>query len=404
MVTATDPAPVLFVHSGQAWIRGSEQCLLDLVTHLDRRRFTPVVVCDSPVLADAARSAGAPVHQVSGWQFAATNWLPSREEVATMQRIVQQHGIRLIHSNDTEPIKAILPVARQRRLPLLAHLHITIDESERRWSFLHQVALAVGVSEAAVAGLREDGFPPQRIVVVHNGVDPQRLEQGDATGLRVALGIRPEAIVFTTVGSLIPRKGMDVVLDAFERLSERRPGCRLLVCGEGGERARLEGQATAMRARRSVHFLGERRDVGAVLRDASDVFVSASREEAFPLTPLEAGYFGRPIVASDIPPHREFLDVERSGGILVPVDDAERFADAFERLAADFAARRELGEQVRNRVRSSFLAAQMVQRFEEIYAGLLAMPPERFGWVRGTTLPRSYLRWARQIVTAQRSA
>jgi glycosyltransferase involved in cell wall biosynthesis len=395
------PAPILFVHTGQAWIRGSEQCLLDLVTHIDRRRFSPVVVCDSPVLAEAARTSGAPVHHVSGWQFAATHWLPSREEVSTMRRIVDQHGIRIIHSNDTEPIKAILPVARQRRLPLLAHLHITIDETERLFSFVHQVGLAVGVSEAAVAGLRADGFPEKRIAVVYNGVDPQRLERGDASDLRRTLGIPADAVVLTVVGSLIVRKGVDVVLKAFEEVVTRRPDCHLLVCGDGGERERLTALARRIIDAGRVHFLGERRDVGAILRDATDVFVSASREEAFPLTLLEAGYFGLPIVASAIPAHCEFLGADGMAGVLARADDVHGFARAIERFAVDGSARRRCGDAARQRVHSRFLVSHVVHRFEELYARLLAARPAQFGWLHGTTVPRSYLRWARSRVISR---
>lgn len=395
------PAPILFVHTGQAWIRGSEQCLLDLVTHIDRRRFSPVVVCDSPVLAEAARSSGAPVHHVSGWQIAATHWLPSREEVATMRQLVDQHGIRIVHSNDTEPIKAILPVARQRRLPVLAHLHITIDETERLFSFVHQVGLAVGVSEAAVAGLRADGFPEKRIAVVYNGVDPQRLERGDASDLRRTLGIPADAVVLTVVGSLIIRKGVDVVLRAFEEVLATRPDCHLLVCGDGGERERLTALASPMIGAGKVHFLGERRDVGAILRDATDVFVSASRDEAFPLTLLEAGYFGLPIVASAIPAHGEFLGTDGIAGVLAPVDDVHRFARAIKLLVADGNARRRCGDAARQRVHSRFLVSHVVHQFEELYARLLAIRPAQFGWLHGTTVPRSYLRWARNRVISR---
>jgi glycosyltransferase involved in cell wall biosynthesis len=390
------PAPILFVHTGQAWIRGSEQCLLDLVTYLDRRRFSPVVVCDSPVLAEAARSAGAPVHEVRGWQFAATHWLPSREEVSTMRRIVDQHGIRLIHSNDTEPIKAILPVARRKRLPVLAHLHITIDETERIWSFVHQVAFAVGVSQAAVAGLQADGFPETRMAVVYNGVDPQRLERGDASGLRQALGIPASAVVVAVVGSLIARKGVDVVLRAFEEVTSRRSDCHLLVCGDGSEREHLTALARRMIEAGTVHFLGERRDVGAILRDAADVFVSASREEAFPLTLLEAGYSGVPIVASAIPPHREFLGDDGSAGVLAPPDDAQAFARAIALFVSDGSARRACGEEARQRVRNRFLVSHVVQQFDELYVRLLDTRSAEFGWLRGTTVPRSYLHWARR--------
>jgi glycosyltransferase involved in cell wall biosynthesis len=153
-----------------------------------------------------------------------------------------------------------------------------------------------------------------------------------------------------------------------------------------------------------VHFLGERRDVGAILRDATDVFVSASRDEAFPLTLLEAGYFGLPIVATAIPPHREFLGDEGRIGVLTAVDDAGALAGALERFALDSEARRACGEKVSQRVRATFLVSHVVQQFEALYARLLERPRAEFQWLRGTTVPRSYLRWARQRVAGRISS
>ncbi|WP_280205794.1 hypothetical protein [Aeromonas veronii] len=50
--------PVLLVHYGEDWIRGSERCLLDLLAHLDRSRFTPLLWCNSPTLAAEAAPSG----------------------------------------------------------------------------------------------------------------------------------------------------------------------------------------------------------------------------------------------------------------------------------------------------------------------------------------------------------
>jgi glycosyltransferase involved in cell wall biosynthesis len=391
------PVPILFVHSGRNWIRGSEQILLDLVTHLDRTRFAPVVCCDSRALADRAASLGVPVHQVSGWQVAASQWLPSRAEVEQMRTIVDTHRIRLIHANDTEPIKALLPVARQQRVPVVAHLHIAICEAERRWSFLHQVAHAVGVSEAAAAGLVEDRFPPSRLSVVYNGIDPERLNRGDARGLRGELGIPSTAVVCTVLGSLIPRKGDDVVLEAFELLERTGTHCHLLFCGDGQMREALEARARSLSTSNRIHFLGERGDAGAILRDATDVLVSASREEAFPLNVIEAAFFAVPIVATDIPAHREFLGDGRPG-VLVPLEDPSALAAAIHRLTCEAGTRRAYGAEGRKRVLESFLVSHVVDRFDELYTMLLARPPREFGWVKGTTWPHSYTEWVTATV------
>ena len=174
----------------------------------------------------------------------------------------------------------------------------------------------------------------------------------------------------------------------------RRAACHLLVCGAGPERDRLEAAARARACAERIHFLGERRDAGAILRDATDVLVSGSREEAFPLNVLEAGYFGVPIVATAIPPHREFVGNGRAA-LLVPPDDPERLSAAMEQMAQDAAGRRARGEEARRRVCESFLVSHVVGRFEAIYTSLLDAPAREFGWMRGTTWPRSYTRWAR---------
>lgn len=381
----TSPASILFVHSGEDWIRGSERCLLDLVAHLDRTRFAPVVCCNSPTLADAARRAGVPAYQVHGWE-SARHWGASLTEISLIRRLINRHRVRVVHTNDTDPIKAVLPAARFAQVPVVAHLHITIGAEERRWSMLHHVTMAVGVSRAAVEGLFDDGFPESRVAVVYNGVDPDRLEQGDARGLRSALRIPETAVVFTALGSLIPRKGADLTLEGFAQLAARQPECHLLFCGSGPEHGPLLDRARALALSERVHFLGDRRDAGAILRDVTDVLVSASRQEAFPLNILEAAYFGRPIVASDIAPHREFLG-DGLPGLLFASENTGSLADALECLTADVALRARLGAAGMARVRSSHLVSHVVRQFEELYSSLLRRPPREFGWMNGTLWP-----------------
>ena len=387
---------MLFVHSGQDWITGSEQCLLDLVKYLDRSRFAPIVCCDSDTLAEAARALGVPVHRTQGWHVAASRWLPSRAEIAEAEELVRRYAVRLIHANDTEPIKALLPAARRHRIPIVSHLHITIPAAERRWSFAHQVSFAVGVSHTAIEGLIDDGFPQSRATVIYNGVSPERLEQGDARQLRHTLGIRATDVVFTALGSLIPRKGVDIVLSSFARLCRQREDTHLLLCGSGAGRAELEDLARTLGVQDRTHFLGQRRDPGAVLRDATDVLVSGSRQEAFPLNVLEAAYCGLPIVATDIRPHREFLG-DGGAGILVPIDQPQSMADAMAQLAAHPGRRRGLGAEGRRRVLDGFLTTHFVERFEQLYSELLARPAREFGWLGATTWPRAYSQWLSQL-------
>ena len=220
----------------------------------------------------------------------------------------------------------------------------------------------MGVGRAALSGFLEDGLPLERTSIIYNAVDPERLLEGDTTALRTALGVRPGDLVLTAVGSLIARKGLDVLIEALARTRTAAPGIqvRLLLVGEGPERENLQAVARSLGVSEIVHFLGTRTDVGAILRGATDIALSAARAEALPLNVLEAGFFGLPMIVSDIPPHREIVEHGRTG-LVVPVDDPARFAEALLDLLQSAERRQALGCLARQNVHSSFLIERYVR-------------------------------------------
>jgi len=370
--------------------------LLQLVEHLDRARYRAVVLTDSEALATSAAALGAVVHRrldLAG----PDRFLPAWSLVRDVRSIVRAHGIRLIHANSLETVKSLLPVARAAAIPLLAHIHSPSTESERCYGWLHQVHRVVGASAAAIRGFIEDGMPMNRLRVVHNGVDPDRLEAGEAIALRAQLGIGADDVVSTVVGSLIERKGHDVILSAMAELQRSSSHHRLLIVGSGPERAGLEADARTLGIEKIVHFLGERADVGAILRDATDIAVSAARAEAFPLNVLEAAFCGRPLVASAIAPHAEAV-IHGETGMLVPENDARELARALEILANDPALRRRYGEAGARRVRENFLVTHYVALFDALYRDLLGGGRWRWGWWTGWVWPSVYTRWARTMI------
>jgi hypothetical protein len=391
------PTPILLAHYGEDWIRGSERCLLDLLTYIDRTRVSPVVWCNAPALAREVRALDVPVHQ-SRFTILA-HWSPPRWDfvnyarlVRTGRELVRRHGIRLLHSNNGAPHQWLLPVARSARLPLLAHLHVVYQRRDRCTLGLHQATLAVGVSQGCLEGLLADGMPRERTRVIYNGVDESLLGRGAAHELRAQLGIPPDAITITRVGSLIHRKGVDLMLHAFAQLRQERPGCHLLVVGEGPDRPTLEALSRQLRLQSAVHFLGLVDSAGAVLRDATDIAVSPARDEGFGLTVIEAGVFGRPIVATDTPGMREIL-ADGESGLIVPIGDVPALVTAMRRLIDDPALRRRLGEGARTIVNARFLVRRYVAEFEKTYAELLSTPAPSFGWRGSWTGITPYGRW-----------
>jgi hypothetical protein len=380
----SQPAPILLTHYGEEWIRGSERCLLDLLAHLDRSRYRPLVWCNADTLAREVRALDVPAVVTP---FAILlDWAPPRFGVGAWLRqvrqglaLVRRHGVRILHANSAAPTQWLLPVARSARIPLLTHLHAPYVRRGRVTLGVHHATLTVGVTEGCLEGLWQDGVPVARTKTIHNGVDPETWGRGDETALRARLGIPPDAVVLTRVGSLIPRKGVDVLLRVFARLRAERPGCHLLVVGEGPDRAALEALARALGVADAAHFLGWVESSGAVLRDATDVAVSPARMEGFGLTVIEAGLAGKPVVATDTTGMREILDPGVTGAI-VPIDDEPALLAALRALVDSPETRARWGAALRETVERRFLVSGYVRAFEDTYAELLARDPAQLGW------------------------
>ena len=97
-----------------------------------------------------------------------------------------------------------------------------------------------------------------------------------------------------------------------------------------------------------------------------DLYVATSLKEGLPLAPLEAMAAGLPIVATDVPGHRDVV-VNGETGLLVPAEDSAALADAIADLAADRARRRKMGEAGRQRVLDHFAIASMVAETARVY-------------------------------------
>ena len=386
--------PILFAHHGQDWIRGSERCLLDLIAHLDDR-FSPVVICNSPALGSAAEALGAFVHCAERFRWRDA-FLPERHLVAEAGRIIRQHRIGLVHANGTDIIKWLIPPVRTARIPLLAHVHLPSTATDRCLAWIHQVARVVGVSRAALQPFFDDGLAPERLTVIHNGVDPDRLGAGDATTLRADLGIGSTDVVIVAVGSLIPRKGFDILLRAFAQVHTLTKAY-LLIVGTGPERAALQALAHELELDAVTRFLDERADAGAIFRDVADIAASAARQETFGLTLIESGLFGIPVAASAIEPHGEVV-LDGETGLLAAPENPAAMAAVLGRLIENPPLRRRLGEAGRRRVHADFLVSRYVQRFQQTYDELLAEPPGKYGWLGEWTWPAVYTRHLRYAI------
>lgn len=393
------PLPILFTHFGDQWIRGSETLLLDLLTHLDPARFRPIVWCNGVDMAEACRTAGFTTHRTDfAYYFDAGSPRFSPRTYAALVRegtaLARQNGARVLHANSAAPTQWLLPVARTVRLPLLSHLHTAYMRRSRYALLVHQADLVVGVSAQVLGDPIRDGVPPERTKLIYNGVDFARLDAGSRIGLRSSLGIESSATVIGTAGSLVHRKGQDVLLHAIARCNKASVTCipapHLIVAGDGPEGDVLRRLADELGLSSRVHFIGHVRDMAAFYASI-DVFALASRADAFGLVLAEAGFMRKPVVATRVGGIPEVV-LDGETGLLVRPDDVEELAATLDRLMADPSLRARLGEAAHIRAETRFSVQRMIAEFSDTYEQLASMSARNLSWAAVPGRIRPYTR------------
>ncbi|MFG2091243.1 MULTISPECIES: glycosyltransferase [unclassified Spirillospora] len=185
--------------------------------------------------------------------------------------------------------------------------------------------------------------------------------------LHVTPGVHPtlELPVVACVGRLSYEKGVDMMLEAWERVAARRPGWRLHVYGGGPDEGGLRERVDAAGLSGSVEFRGVVADVEEALVEAS-VFALPSRAEGFPMSVLEAMAYGLPTVAFDCAPGVRALIGDGRGGVLVEPGDIAAFARELERLMGDPELRRAVGAEARASV-LRFRPDEVLARWDRLF-------------------------------------
>lgn len=177
------------------------------------------------------------------------------------------------------------------------------------------------------------GAKPDGVRVLTNGIDAGAFQVLGRASARRELGLPESGKQVLFVGSLLPVKGIDVLMDAFVALRARNPAVfaetQLLIAGEGPKRNWVVRRMAAEGLGGSVKLLGHvGREKVARLMSAADVLALPSRNEGCPNVVLEALCCGTPVVATRVGAVPDLLD--ESCGIIVPPENSPEFCVAME--------------------------------------------------------------------------
>jgi glycosyltransferase involved in cell wall biosynthesis len=207
---------------------------------------------------------------------------------------------------------------------------------------------------------------PRRVHTIPNGIDLARFS--DRRDPAMAAAWRGEGPVIATVAALRAEKNLGRLLRAFAAATRARPG-RLVIVGDGPERAGLEALAAQLGIGARVSFLGHIAEPAAFFC-GFDIFVLSSDTEQMPIAVIEAMAAGLPVAATDVGDVCSML-ADANAGYVVPRDDAA-LAGSLAALLDDAELRSRVGAANRARALAAFDQEKMFAAYAALFDGVAA--------------------------------
>jgi len=305
---------------------------------------------------------------------------------STLVELAREQPIDLVHVHYAVPHAASALLATQtlgaKAPAVVTTLHgtdVTGSGADPSYAAITQHAVRASaaitvpsgyLAQKAQAWLSQDGGPGPTIEVVPNFVDtdhfaPALLEQRRERSELAALfeGGDPAAPVLFHVSNFRAVKRVGDLFEVLRRVRERVPA-RLVVVGDGPERASAGQKARELGVADSVCFLGSQVKFIELLKQA-DAFILTSEIESFGLAALEAMSCGVPVLGYRVGGLPEV--VTEQAGVLVPPFDLDALGRAAIELLSDSARRDTLARQARERALTSFKLDPALDRYETVF-------------------------------------
>ena len=357
--------PGVFLMINSLETGGSERQFAELARSLDHASFRVQLGC----LQKRGTFLDSDGMQHFGLRGSLYRWQSIRSRYR-VGRYMRRADIAIAHAFDFYSNLMLIPAARMARIPVVIGSLRQLGDLLTPWQYRTQAAMfrisdcVICNSRAAADRLLRAGVPEQKVIVIANGLPAEAFAE-------VAPAL-PKRAGFTRVGMIarmnLRAKNHDAFLAAAARVLAKCPNTEFVLAGDGPLRMELEATAKQLELGDRVQFLGDRRDIPAVLASL-DVSVLPSASESLSNVIIESMAASVPVVATRVGGNPELVS-ERTG-VLVPPDDVEALANGIESLLGDANLRAQFGRNAHEFATSHFTVDLMRTRHEELYRELL---------------------------------
>ena len=293
-------------------------------------------------------------------------------------RLIQQTRSHLVHSNSTTAHLVGGVAAERADKPAIWHARDLVSLARIAPALARRATWVIAISGCVAERLQHDGVAPEKIRVIHNGLDPDEWHPRERSQLRSSLAIPEDAFVFGCVGQLVPWKNHAAFIEAAAQLMNEESCAHAHFVILGGD---LWGEHNSyvneLRALAKKHNLQERLNFiphqtnNADAIAALDGVVLPSHEEPFGRVLIEAMALRKVVIAYGINAPLDII-THLHDGLLLPVNEENGLANAMRRVLCDRTLQEHLQSHSRETVLQKFHIADHAQRMLDIYREVLS--------------------------------
>ena len=359
-------------------VGGTETQAVELALRLPTAEYEIVMGClraEGPLLERLKGSAVSvrEFHPAGGLDSPSGLW-----EVARLAAYLRRERFDVVHTHDLWSNLMGVTAARLAGVPAIISsrrdlAHFDWYQGKRR-HWLRRIQNLSGVVLANATPIRdaliaEDGFAPEKLRVIHNGVDTAKFQRAKSDRERLFPAASNEKLVVLVGNMHSDVKGQGWLIDAAPGVLREFPEVRFVFAGDGELRPQFEARAAKLRLASKFMFLGRRSDIPEILASC-DIAVLPSRAEGLPNAVLEYMAAGLPTIATRVGGNAELVQ-DGVTGLLVPAENADTLADALLRLLRNPEQARQIASQGQRFAVENFSFERLIREVDEMYTELL---------------------------------
>lgn len=299
-------------------------------------------------------------------------------QLARLAAYLRREKFDVVHTHDLWTNLMGVVAARMAGVPAIVSSRRDLAHFDwyqgRRRNWLRRIQNLSGVVLANATPIRDaliadDGFAPEKLRVIHNGVDTAKFQRGRRDRERLFPGLQNQKLVVLVGNMHTDVKGHPWLVEAAPAVLKEFPQTRFVFAGDGDSRPAFEQQAAKLGLQSNFMFLGRRSDIPDVLASC-DIAVLPSRAEGLPNAVLEYMAAGLPAIASRVGGNAELVE-DGVTGLLVPPEDSSAIAAALLRLLRDPELSRKMAENGRKVAVENYSFERLIREVDALYTELL---------------------------------